>query len=44
MDNCELFQVKIITIWDEFLSISFVEESELDKEILDGEKNDVGKY
>ena len=38
MDNCELFRLKILTLWDEFLLLSLVDEPALDKEILDGEK------
>ena len=38
MNNCEHFRVKIITLWVEFLSLSLVDELELDKKLLDGEK------
>ena len=38
LDNCELFRTKVIILWDEFLVLKLVKESELDKEILDSEK------
>ena len=38
VDNCELFRSRIVTLWDEFLSLDLVKESELDQEILDSEK------
>ena len=38
LDNCELFQTKIITLWDEFLQLKLVEAPVSDMEILDAEK------